>query len=305
MKLYKRPGRQINPMLYSLLGLVLCCGEPDPEPQTGSSVEFESVPQQSAIMPGIIDEASGLAPGRNLSGYLWTIQDSGAPNSVYLISSDGKEIKAYNVPGTANHDWEDIAVGPGPKEGTNYLYIGDTGNNNKPVTSTNAIYRVPEIGSLNDSFQQGSVEKITFSYPDGARDAETLLLDPVTKDIFILSKEIGSTGIYRLPFPQSTSETIVAEKVGTVPSVSLATGGSISADGKEIVIRTYLSVHYWAKKEGKTVAQTLTEPALKQLSVALEPQGEAICFDRENAGFYTISEKSNSSGVTLNYYKRK
>ncbi|KAA6440714.1 PE-PGRS family protein [Dyadobacter flavalbus] len=305
MKLYKRPGRQIGRVLSSLILLTLCSCDPDPDPETGSSESFESTPQQYAITPGRIDEASGLAPGKNLDGFLWTLQDSGAPNSLYLISSDGKEIREYPVPGTANHDWEDMAIGPGPKDGTHYLYIGDIGNNNKPVTLTNTIYRVPEIGGTNDSFSQNSVEKITFSYPDGARDAETLLLDAVTKDLFILSKEIGSTGIYRLPFPQSTSETMIAEKVGTVPSVSLATGGSISADGTEILIRTYLSVHYWKRKQDKTIGQTLSESALKQLSVAPEPQGEAICFDRESAGFYTLSEKSNSPGVSLNYYKRK
>jgi len=71
------------------------------------------------------------------------------------------------------------------------------------------------------------------------------------------------------------------------------------------VIRTYVAVYYWKRNNGETVAQTLTKTANKILMVALEPQGEAVCFDRNADGFYTLSEKGNAERVTLNYYKRK
>ena len=297
---------QLRFLLFLLIScFISACGDPDPEPAAGRSDQFETSPEKFAIQSGIVDEASGLTESTNLSGYLWTMQDSGQPNSLYLISKDGKSIKEYNVPGSVNHDWEDIASGAGPNSGINYLYIADIGNNNLPLTETNIIYRIPEINNINSSFGADQLAKITFKYPDGPKDAETLLLDPDTKDIFIISKESDHTGIYRLPYPQSTTETITAEKVGTIPSVVTATSGDISIDGKEIVIRTYISVFYWARKDGETISQTLSKSATRQLIVALEPQGEAICFDRQLAGFYTISEKGNASSVTLNYYKRK
>lgn len=297
----------ITQFKFALLLLISCsisACDPPPDPAEKSD-QFETVPQKFDIKPGIIDEASGLTESANLNGYLWTNQDSGAPNSLYLISKDGKSIKEYNVPGSENHDWEDITSGPGPNSGVNYLYIGDIGNNNPPMTETNIIYRIPEISDLNGSFQSSQLEKIKFRYPDGPRDAETLLLDPNTRDIFIISKESAQTGIYRLPYPQSTSEIITAEKTGIIPSVATATSGDISVSGDEIAIRTYVSVFYWTRKEGETVSQTLSQNAKKQLLVALEPQGEGICFDRQSSGFYTISEKGSASSVTLNYYKRK
>jgi hypothetical protein len=55
-----------------------------------------------------------------MTGSLWTNQDSGRPNALYLISKDGKSIKEYNVPGTTNRDWEDVAIGPGPANGVTY-----------------------------------------------------------------------------------------------------------------------------------------------------------------------------------------
>lgn len=239
---------------FSLFLLISCfisaCSDPDPKPASGRSDQFEVTPEKFAIQPGIIDEASGLLESANLNGYLWTMQDSGQPNSLYLISKDGKNIKEFNIPGSRNHDWEDIASGPGPASGVNYLYIGEIGNNNPPMTETNVIYRIPEIGDINGSFTADRLEKITYRYPDGPRDAETLLLDPDTRDIFIISKESDQTGIYRLAYPQSTSETITAEKMGTIPSIVTVTSGNIAVDGKEVVLRTYISVFYWTRKRG-------------------------------------------------------
>jgi len=307
MKVYDSVAGRVGLVLSSLVFCVTCsCGDPEPAPGgNGLSDQFETIPEQFPIATGIIDEASGLAASVTLPGYLWTIQDSGQPNSLYLIGKDGKAIKEYNVPGAHNHDWEEVTVGPGPDNGVSYAYIADIGNNNQPVTTTNVIYRIPEITGMDGSFSQNALQKITFSYPDGPRDAEALIVDPVTKDIFILSKETPNTNIYRLPFPQSTGEAVVAEKLGSVPGVVMATAGSISKDGSEIVVRTYLGVYYWKRSNGETVAQTLVKSANKTLTVALEPQGEAICFENESKGFYTLSEKGNAASVSLNFYKRK
>jgi len=307
MKIYDSVGGRVGLIFSSLVFCVTCsCGDPDPAPGGGGlSDQFETAPEQFPITSGVIDEASGLAASITMPGYLWTVQDSGQPNSVYLISRDGKSIKEYNVPGSQNHDWEEVAVGPGPDNGASYIYIADIGNNNQPVTSTNTIYRIPEIGGTDGSFSQNALQKITFSYPDGPRDAEALVVDPVTKDIFVLSKEMQGTNVYRLAFPQSTSDVSVAEKIGTVPGVTLATAASVSKDGSEIAVRTYLGVYYWKRSNGESVGQTLVKSATKTLTVALEPQGEAICFESEGKGFYTLSEKGNAASVSLNYYKRK
>ncbi len=305
MKIYDGVSGRVGLILSSLVFCVTCsCGDPEPSPGgNGLSDQFETTPERFPIATGIIDEASGLAASATMPGYLWTIQDSGQPSSLYLISKDGKSIKEYNVPGSNNRDWEEVAVGPGPENGVSYAYIADIGNNNQ-LTPTNTIYRIPEIKGADGSFTQSALQKITFSYPDGPRDAEALIVDPVTKDIFVLSKE-AQTNIYRLPFPQSTAETMVAEKIGTVPGVATATAGSISKDGSEMVVRTYLAVYYWKRGNGESVGQTLVKSATKALIVALEPQGEAICFENESKGFYTLSEKGTVASVSLNYYKRK
>lgn len=297
-----------SPTLLLLLCLSSCWEKGPVEPSSGGerSDMFENVPTRVPIAPQQIDEASGIVDSQNLDGYLWAHEDAGDATKLFLVSKDGKQIRGYVPPGITNRDWEDIAIGSGPVEGVSYLYLGDIGNNDaNPAITSNFIYRIPELKNVEDSFAATAISKITFRYPDGPRDAETLLFDPVTKDLFVVSKELTKTNLYRIAYPQAVDGILTAELLGTIPSLLIATGGDIAADGREIVIKTYAAVYYWKRKEGETVGQTLLQPSLKTLPYELEPQGEAICFDKEMKGYYTLSERRTASQVTLNYYKRK
>ena len=197
-------------------------------------------------------------------------------------------------------------MGGGPQDGVSYLYLGDIGNNDaNPGTTSHFIYRVPELTSLDGSFAASDIARITYRYPQGTPDAETLLFDSVTKDLFVVSKELDKTLLYRLPYPQATEGVMTAELIGQIPGVLLTTGGDISADGQEILVRTYTNVYYWQRKSGETIGQALLREATKTLPYELEPQGEAVCFDRNMKGYFTLSERRTATSVTLNYYKRK
>ncbi|TDB67834.1 PE-PGRS family protein [Arundinibacter roseus] len=296
--------------LIAILAFIFyCCGEKNPlKPGAGGgrSDSFATVPQRFPITPGQIDEASGLTDSRTINGYLWTHQDAGSVTKLYLIKHDGTDIRSYIPTGITNRDWEDIAVGAGPTEGVSYLYVGDIGNNDSnPGVTSQFIYRMPELTSLDGQFNAASIDRITYQYPDSPRDAETLLFDPLTKDLFIVSKELTQTNLYRLPYPQAIEGVMRAELIGRIPTVLLATGGDISADGKEIIVRTYSAIYYWKRPEGQSIGEVLTKNPDKMLPYELEPQGEAVCFDKEMNGYFTISERRNAPSVTLNYYKRQ
>lgn len=295
--------------LIPLLFVVTGCLDNDPvvvDPGNTKSSVFESVPLRVLIAPGQVDEASGLADSRTLPGYLWTHEDAGSDNRLFLLNYEGTSIRGYVLPGIINRDWEDIAVGGGPQDGVSYLYLGDIGNNDaNPGTTSHFIYRVPELTSLDGSFAASDIARITYRYPQGTPDAETLLFDSVTKDLFVVSKELDKTLLYRLPYPQATEGVMTAELIGQIPGVLLTTGGDISADGQEILVRTYTNVYYWQRKSGETIGQALLRQATKTLPYELEPQGEAVCFDRNMKGYFTLSERRTATSVTLNYYKRK
>ena len=94
----------------------------------------------------------------------------------------------------------------------------------------------------------GGVETIYLLYPDGARDAETLMIDPLNGDIYVVTKRELLGRVYRAPFPQATGSgnKSTMEYLGQLPWTG-ATGGDISSDGDEIIIRGYFNASLWAR----------------------------------------------------------
>lgn len=261
---------------------------------------FSSIPQSFTITPGLIDEASGIADSKANPGYLWVEQDSGNPNDIALLSQAGQLLKKINIRSAINRDWEDIALGNGPNAGTSYLYIAETGDNNKSY-SQYIIYRFPEPSASVDTVS--TWDELKFTYPDGSHDAEALLVDNNSKDIYIITKTDLVSRIYKLPYPQSSLGVTTATYVGSLP-FSGVTGAASSASGDELLIKTYTSLSYWKRNKNESI-----EDALKRVpnpvNFQVEPQGEAVCFKNDNSGFYTLSERpSVISAVSLNFYKR-
>lgn len=273
---------------------------------TSADAQFASDPTLAPVTPGQIDEASGMADSRSQPGNLWIEQDSGSPNELALLGYDGTVKGKITIPNATNRDWEEMAVGPGPQDGVNYLYIGDIGDNNAQ-TALYQIYRLPEPATLQSPITQ--VERINFRYPDGSRDAEAMFVDPKTKDIYIITKREDKVHLYRLAYPQNINEVTVAEALGELSFggglANYVTGAAISPDGSEILVRTYAQLYYWKRNADQSVADALQLGSRRQLVTRLEPQGEAVCFDKDAKGFFTISERASASSVGLYYYARK
>jgi hypothetical protein len=262
-------------------------------------VKFASVPVSKMIQPGIIDEASGIADSKANTGYLWVEQDSGNPNDIILLTYSGEVFKKINIRSSVNRDWEDLAIGNGPVAGTNYLYLADIGDNNK-VFSRYTIYRFPEPLVTTDTVS--AYDEIRFQYPDGSHDAEAILVDNASKDIYIITKQDTLSRIYKLAYPQNIAATNTAVYAG-----ALSFNGVVSAagSGNELLVKTYSSIYYWKKDSNESIEQALNNAPL-QLAYQQEPQGEAICFKNDNQGFYTLSERPFFiSAVNLNFYKRE
>lgn len=89
------------------------------------------------------------------------------------------------------------------------------------------------------------------------------------------------------------------EKIGEF-SIDLATGGTISRDGKYIAIRNYTNVGYlWVRETGETLEQALAREPCK-IPIATEAQGEAFDFLSDGTGYVTTSEGASAPlNVTL------
>lgn len=254
-----------------------------------------------------IDEASGIAESLRYPNHFWVHNDSGDEARLFLINRQGETIATLILQGITHRDWEDIATAPGVDQGESYIYVGEIGDNGANHTYKN-IYRLkePVLANLNkgQNLLSGVVETITFRYADGNRDAETLMIDSQTKDIFIVSKREERVQVYLLEYPQTLTDTLVVPVVQTLPFTRV-TAGDISADGSEIVLKTLTSVYYWKRSKTETIPEALGRQA-ERLPYFIEPQGEAIAWLKDGSGYITVSEMSNANVIPILYfYKRK
>lgn len=245
-----------------------------------------------------LNEISGIAASTTNSGCYWVHNDSGDMARIFLINSDGQLVATINFTGIVARDWEDIATAADPNNGTTYIYISETGDNQAQYP-LKYIYKLaePQIDThtLNQVITIDSLEKITFQYEDGNRDAETLFVENATGDIYVVSKREKHIGVYILPYPQATQGTLSAHKVQTLPFTQ-ATSGDISDDGCEILIKNYDSIFYWKRDPGETIGQTLAKKPTS-IKYEWEPQGESIAWLNNGSAFVTISEMGRE-GIT-------
>lgn len=282
--------------------------------QSGGDPFLPAVAAGQVLRADVV-EASGLAAGRRNPGVLWTHDDSGGANVVFAINTTGQLLGTYQLGSGSLTDAEDIAVGPGPTPGVNYIYVGDIGDNSSSRSSIR-IKRVPEpavdVDQAPTYVTLSDVEIITLVYPSGAdapahKDSEAMFVD-TNGDIYLVTKRIYPNKVYRASFPQSTSSTVILEYVATLPTgpgLAWITGADCSADGRWIVVTNDQTTDYaniWQREPGTPLGEAVTSSPCPLLLQA-EPQGEAIAWDALGLGFYTLSEAHNES-EPLWYYER-
>ncbi len=252
-----------------------------------------------------ITEASGLAASRRNAGVLWTHNDSGDSARVFAMDVQGEHLAIFHIDGIAARDWEDMAVGPGPVQNMSYLYIGDIGDNNG-VVAIKQIYRVPEpeviLGEDAGNIHLTDPEVLQFQYPGENHDAEALMIDPITLDFFVVTKQTDSARVFRGTCIPATEDIQVLSKIMTLP-MAWVTAGDISSDGTEILLKTYSKIYYWMRRIGDTVSQALAGDPMTVL-YAIEIQGEAVCWQADGGGYYTLSEQWGIVTPHLYFYQR-
>lgn len=284
-----------------LIAVTACSQTPAQQP---NSHEFSEPVKLVQLKDKTIQEASGLAASIANAEMLWTHNDSGNPAEIFLVDKDLNIKLTCVLKGVDNRDWEDIAVGPGPEEGVNYVYVAEIGDNFAQY-AYKYVYRFkePSLQDVNGTvFIVEDFEMITFKLSDGRKDTETLMVHPKTKDLYVVSKRESPVVIYRLTNPTNTSDTLVAEIVGKIKTSQIV-GGDISPDGNEVLLKNYSNIFYWRLDGKETLEQAFVrEPNF--LPYEEEPQGEAIAFTRDGKGFYTISEIVKGEKSYLSFYKR-
>jgi len=247
-----------------------------------------------------MNEISGISASGIAKDIYYVHNDSGDTSRFFSISPDGKLISTIYFKGAPEapqgvYDCEDIAVGPGPDRNKSYVYMGDIGDNygtRKFIT----IYRMAEQPSfLKEGVTHAAAAiPLHLKYPDGPKDAETLMVDPLEKLIYIVSKRHDTVGIYTTPLAFKANDTVIMTHRAKLffrgfKPFKWITAGDISKDGRQILLRSYEKVYYW-KRTGTEPVWKVMQDKPEELNYQQEKQGEAIGFTADGKGYYTTSE---------------
>jgi len=204
-----------------------------------------------------ITEASGLVV---VDGDLVVVNDSGDGGRVFVVDPVTGETVGTSSWAEAPRDTEALAPA-----GAGHVWVGDIGDN-RGVRESVTLLRVP-VGRGDRAVEPEAYELV---YPDGARDAETLVAHPGTGQLLVVSKEVLGGSVYAVPRRLDADRPNRLRRLGAGPA--FATDGAFWPDGRHLLVRGY---------SGATL---LSWPTLERVaSVALPPQrqGEALAVDED------------------------
>jgi hypothetical protein len=253
----------------------------------------------AAVRSAELDEVSGVVESRLRRGAFWMHNDSGGAARLLAIGSNGRTLGRFTLAGGEPVDWEDIAAGPGPLPGRDYLYVGDIGDNDR-VRDTILVLRLlepalgpggPVTGTVDD------VDRLVLRYPDGAHDAETLLVDPRSGDVVVVTKAFdGRSGVYRSAGGRPDGSVTRLRRVATLRLglATLVTGGDVSRSGAVVALRTYGSVLLYARPPGRPLWAAFSGRRCRGVAPP-EAQGEAVAVALRGGGrsYVTVGERAH------------
>ncbi|MDX6294387.1 MAG: hypothetical protein QOH50_3462 [Kribbellaceae bacterium] len=222
-----------------------------------------------------IKESSGLIKSQKYAGTWWTSNDSGDTARIFGVNQNG-DVKAVLTFKAPVQDVEALAI---DSDGT--IYIADIGDN-KSSRQMISVYTIPEPAKLEN--QRMKFHRYDFVYPDGAHDAETLLIQPDTHRLYLVTKVANGKGaFYAAPAQASVKGTNDLTRLADAPPG--ITDGTFLPDGKSLVLRSYVDIALlsWGPK-----------PNVQARSAVPLSQGESVAIGPSTTSLVVGSEGANS-----------
>ena len=251
-----------------------------------------------------LDELSGLTFSRADPGVLWGHNDTGGGAFLYRFDSKGGDLGRAWVPFAQSDDWEAIAAfedAGGPA-----LLIADTGDNFQ-WRAMSTLYAVRDPGRTGDVKM---LWRLDFAFADGPRDCEAVAVDPVAREILLLTKRDRPSRLYRLPLPERAPDgRQVAEFVGEIapqPPVTRQerwqsplqgaflhspTGFDISRDGLTAAVVTLNEAYVYRRRQGQGWLEVL-QKKVPRIPLPKLPQIESGALSPDGQWLYVGSEKT-------------
>ena len=306
----------------------------------GDFMVFQSASAVANIVDfAAIDEISGMIA---LSGHTanigtFAVIDDSVANTVFFIDRDGVSQGTLLLDGTTWTDAEAMLAYTDQTTGVRYNLIGEIGDNNANTTTKNFIrYEEPLVTGSAITIAAADVEEIPWVFPatptfvsspgsgTNRGDSEGTFVCPIDEKIYVISKREPKPRLYSMPLQSSYVGTTTLTYEGEIEGVENMTSGpssptpttnvteaAISNDHNVVLLKNYDSVYQYYRTDQSitwstvlTVSSPVEEPNYVGLGSgpSQEPQGEAMTFDANDAGYYTTSEYNGGGTLPLYYY---
>jgi hypothetical protein len=241
-----------------------------------------------------LTEISGLVATR--AGYVVVNDGSDDPagRRIFFLDRRCSVVRTVAYP-SRPRDTEDLASAA---DGT--LWVGDIGDN-RLTRTTIALWRLAPGARAPGLFR--------LSYPDGAHDAEALLLTRTGTPI-VVTKSAATAELYVPAAPLRAGGTTPLRRAGAVtvpvtgtsnpfslPGRLVITGGAVSPDGRRVALRTYADAFEFDVPGGDLV-RAVTEGTPRAIPLPDEPQGESIAYSTDGTALLTVSEVTEAGAGT-------
>ena len=206
---------------------------------------------------------------------MWVHEDSGRPARLFAVDRNGETAAAVDLRGIQQVDWEAIAITRDQRNRW-MLAVGDIGDNSA-VRQDVRVLLVREPTTLKNG--RVAVQRVLrLRYPNGAVDAETLVADPRTRRLYVVTKGLLGGEIYAVPQQAWPGGSDAAAESRTWPlqlvarvELPLVTDGTFLPDGR-LVLRNYGSMTLF--EDPAQATDTLRPLATEVLPS--QPQGESV-----------------------------
>ena len=234
---------------------------------------------------GLVERPGGFAVVNDTAPVVWRLNGACEPIRRTVLRPPAPHDLAASPPGGKPFDTEDVAL-----DAAGAFWIADIGGNTTHRTAVSLYRWLPGTAAT-------AVARYDLAYPDGAHDAEAMLLVP-GGGVIIVTKTRRTAGVYLADAPLGPVGNL--RLVGgfdvrrSCPGCRgrslLVTGGAVSRDGTRVALRTYDRAFEWYAPGGDILAAILGGPP-RQILLPPSRQGEAIAYTSDARTLLTATER--------------
>ncbi len=249
-------------------------------PLTHADAQVTSFTLDRTLSDSRIAHSSGLARSTYTRPLMWTHNDAGDGARIFGVNDLGRTAAVLTLKGATNVDFEDISTGP-----NHTLWAGDIGDD-AARRATVQLYKITEPSKVRSATLTSTRYNLRFA--DGSRNAEAVLVHPVTGRVYVVTRNATGGAVYAAPETLSTTSTNTLTRVSGAPAN--ITSGSFNPDGSRIVLSSYAEVFVYTAFG--TTPVVVGKPALdvgKSVEVSVDGTRIMVGTEGSNSPVYSLA----------------